>query len=80
MTKDEMADLKRGDLVRHQGNGRSCVVTSNYGNRVTAVDSFDITNPDEWDIVELYCETCSKVVGTDAHIFHKPPICHTRKK
>ena len=80
MTKDEMAALNRGDLVRSKLNNRQFVVTSNYGSHATAVDSCNMTNPDEWEFVELYCNECSTRYGAGQPIFHKPPICHTRKK
>ncbi len=51
MTDDEMQNLKRGDLVRHKSGGRVYVVTDNYGGRVTAVRSVDITNSIEWDAI-----------------------------
>lgn len=48
MTKDEMAELQPGDLVRHESGDGSFVVTANYRNRVTAVRTADLTNPAEW--------------------------------
>lgn len=53
MTKKEMNSLKRGDIVRGRVSGISFVVTGNYGDRVTAVRSVDLTSPSEWDIVTL---------------------------
>lgn len=51
MTKDEMQNLKTGDIVKGV-SGHSYVVTANYGDRVTAVLTVDITNPGEWVIVK----------------------------
>ena len=51
MTPEQMQKLERGDIVRHKAADRGYVVMSNYGNRVTAVDTVDITNPEEWELV-----------------------------
>ncbi len=48
MTKGELYSLCTGDVVIGEFSGLAYVVTANYGNRVTAVRSVDITNPDEW--------------------------------
>lgn len=54
MTEDEFKNLKRGAIVRHESQARyeSYVVTANYGKRVTAVRTADMTNPSEWEIVK----------------------------
>lgn len=52
MTRQDFKALKRGDLVRHKHENRTFVVTANYGDRVTAVSSVDLTNPPEWDQVD----------------------------
>ncbi len=44
----DLNQLKRGDIVKHKSGHRSYIVTSNYGDRVTAVDTVDITNSFEW--------------------------------
>jgi len=54
MTRQEFNDLKVGDLVRHKSRaGRmvTLVVTGHYGDHVTAIDTHDLTNPGEWDVV-----------------------------
>jgi len=51
MNKVDFNKLQPGDAVRHKGGGDVFLVTANYGGRVTAVRTADITNPDEWDIV-----------------------------
>jgi hypothetical protein len=51
MTYDEMRQLQPGDIVRGKGSSQSYVVTANYGSRVTAVRTVDLTNPSEWDLV-----------------------------
>ena len=50
MTDDEMKDLRDGDVVAHRSGGKAYIVTGNYGGRVTAVRTVDITNPIEWDL------------------------------
>ncbi|WP_026463503.1 hypothetical protein [Adhaeribacter aquaticus] len=49
---DEIKKLKRGNVVRNRGNKNSYVVDANYGDRVTAICSVDITNPDEWEVLQ----------------------------
>lgn len=51
MTKDQFEALRPGDLVRHKHSASAFIVHSNYGNRVTAVQVADLTNPREWDVV-----------------------------
>lgn len=52
MTNEEMKRLRVGDVIRHKSLGsKQYVVTDNFGDRITAVDSVDVTNPIEWDIV-----------------------------
>ncbi len=43
-----IADLRRGDIVRHVHGDQSFVVDAVYGQRATAVRHADITNPAEW--------------------------------
>lgn len=50
MTVDELKNLKRGDIISHVSGGHALIVTGNYGNRVTAVRTVDVTNPIEWDV------------------------------
>jgi hypothetical protein len=53
MTKEEMGKLGRGDLVRHKTcEAAIVVVMDNYGDRVTAVQTVDITNENEWDLIK----------------------------
>lgn len=54
MNKETFEGLKPGDMVVHvwiDGHDTPYVVTANYGDRVTAVASVDITNPVEWMMV-----------------------------
>ena len=50
MTLDEMKNLKVGDIIRSDATEQPYIVTANYGGRVTAVQTVDITNPEEWRI------------------------------
>lgn len=52
MTKEEMKNLKTGDIVQSSVTGLGFVVTANYGGRVTAVCTVDITNPSEWNLIQ----------------------------
>ena len=52
MTQDEFRELKRGDTVRHVSSAASYVVDANYGGRVTAMRTIDMTNPSEWERVK----------------------------
>jgi hypothetical protein len=51
MTAEELAALQPGDIVRHKCSARGLIVTANYGGRVTAVRTYEVTNPDEWDVI-----------------------------
>ncbi len=51
MNRQQFQGLKVGDLVRHRSGGAVLAVTSNYGDHVTAVDTRDLTNPPEWELV-----------------------------
>jgi len=50
MTLDEMKNLKVGDIIRSDATEQPYIVTANYGGRVTAVQTVDITHPEEWQI------------------------------
>ena len=45
-------DLQAGDVVQSRTYGLSYIVVSNYCNHVTAIRTADITNPDEWVLVQ----------------------------
>lgn len=51
MDRETFKLLGRGDIIIHKGVGDSVVVIANYGDRVTAADTVDVTNPDEWELV-----------------------------
>ena len=66
MDKETFKALNRGDVVRHKVTGlaSSYVVVANHGDRVTAIDVMEMTNPDEWDLVyrasynKPFCRNC----------------------
>ena len=51
MGLNEFKKLRTGDLVKHKMGEGVYVVTANFGDRVTAVKSVDMTNPDEWLLI-----------------------------
>lgn len=50
MTQEQLNKLDVGDLVRNH-DGETFVVTANYGRRVTAVKTVDISSAIEWEII-----------------------------
>lgn len=51
MTREQFEALQPGDLVRHKIGSEALIVHANYGGRITAVRTADLTNPAEWDVV-----------------------------
>lgn len=47
-----LMQLRTGDIVKSKFSGETYIVTANYGNRVTAVKTVDITHPNEWELIE----------------------------
>jgi hypothetical protein len=43
-------ELKVGDLIKGKSSELGYIVTANYGNRLTATRTQDVTNPDEWEL------------------------------
>lgn len=52
MNKSEFMNLREGDIVQGKSSGLGYVVVANYGNHVIIVRSMEITNPDEWEIIQ----------------------------
>jgi hypothetical protein len=52
MNREEFYALKRGDIVKPIGGCETYVVSANYGERVTAATTIDITNPGNWMLVQ----------------------------
>ncbi len=52
MTPEEFKALDRGDIVYHASDPTATwLIDANYGDRVTAVTTYDLTNPAEWVLV-----------------------------
>lgn len=52
MHSTDMAGLREGDLVQHQGTGQAFVVVRGWdGQRAVATRTLDVTNPAEWELV-----------------------------
>ena len=51
MTSEEFHNLQSGDVVRGLVSGLGFLVMDNFGDRVPAVRTVDITNPLEWVLV-----------------------------
>jgi len=45
-----LKDIKPGMLIRSKFNKEVWMVTANYGERLTAVRTQDVTNPFEWEV------------------------------
>lgn len=46
----EFYNLERGDIITSKLTDEVAIVTGDYGSRITAVKTFDITNPVEWSV------------------------------
>jgi len=54
MDKETFRKLSKGDVVSHKSDIfgiASYMVTDNFGDRVTAVATMDVTNPTEWNLL-----------------------------
>jgi hypothetical protein len=51
MTKEQLQMLHPGDIIQGKASRQLYIVTGNFGTRVTAVQTVDVTNPDEWELV-----------------------------
>ncbi|RJP48763.1 MAG: hypothetical protein C4586_08595 [Anaerolineaceae bacterium] len=47
-----ISELKPGMIVRGKSTGQTFMVLVSFGDRVTAVSTADITNPDEWEVLK----------------------------
>jgi len=52
MTGEEFENLQAGDIVRGKFSAESYIVTANFKGRVTAVRTVDLTNPEEWELIQ----------------------------
>jgi hypothetical protein len=48
VTERQFRQLREGDLIAHRASDLIFLVTGNYGGRVTAVRTVDVTNAEEW--------------------------------
>jgi hypothetical protein len=49
MNKKEMTALQPGTIIQHKTKNEWCfIVSQNFGDRITAVRSIEITDPTEW--------------------------------
>lgn len=47
-TEEDLLQLRRGDIIQHKYSGNSYVVLDQVGRSLIAVDTIEVTNPDEW--------------------------------
>lgn len=52
MEKNEMKELRSGDLIVNKGSGNAYFVISNKIGRIVAARLVDVSNPGEWDIIK----------------------------
>lgn len=48
---ENINDLKIGEIIRSRSKELTYIVTANYGTRVTAVRTADVTNAIEWEVL-----------------------------
>lgn len=46
-----LEQLRPGRTIRHRAFGQCYTVTNNYGDHAIAVRAIDVTNPDEWEML-----------------------------
>ena len=51
MTPLQFRNLKDGDIIRRRGESDRWIVDCNFGKRVIAVATRDVSNPIEWDLI-----------------------------
>lgn len=51
MTREQLAQLQPGDIIRPVGGAEAMIVTANYGNHAVAVRTVHVANPGEWELV-----------------------------
>jgi hypothetical protein len=73
MNQEDFKGLKRGDIIRHKTSwdGESIVVDANYGTSVTAVRTYHVSNPDEWEIIQDEKKTPSQRIYKDSSSFQE---------
>jgi len=53
MTKEEISELNRGDIVRH-ASGYSYIVIDSYNGNVLAIRGITVSNGTEWTLVKRH--------------------------
>ena len=48
MSKDDLSQLRSGDMVCNDGSGNSFIVISNVDGKITAIRTLVVSNPTEW--------------------------------
>ncbi len=52
MNKKQMANLKVGDIIQSKKDSKwAFIVSQNFGERLIAVRTIEITNPTDWELV-----------------------------
>ena len=49
----KVSELHLGSIVKHKDSNASYLITECYGDRATGVRTIDITNTDEWEVLNL---------------------------
>lgn len=52
MTNEEFQNLREGDIVQAKASGMGYIIVGKYKDRAIAVRTVEITNPDEWELIE----------------------------
>ena len=57
MTKKEMERLRAGQIIQSKKDNKwAFIVHQNFGDRITAVRSIEIRDPEEWEVVDYTSE------------------------
>jgi hypothetical protein len=51
VTEADLHALREGDCIQSKLTGQTYLVTRNYGTRITAVCTVDVTHAEEWDVL-----------------------------
>ncbi|NML88744.1 hypothetical protein HHL26_06640 [Sphingobium sp. TB-6] len=52
MDQADIAELRIGSIIRNRGSGDAMVVVSRRSGSMTAIRATEVTNPDEWLVIE----------------------------
>lgn len=76
MNKEEFNKLRPGDMVYGKVSNVGYIVTANYGDRVTAVRTVDMTKPDEWTLIQKAAQLHMHGDSAEAEIIIVPQGKH----